>query len=326
VLPYPRRLRLAMLAASLARPFAPLLSFIGLKPLAAALALAPRRAPGAATEPGVHPARGPRRARVGVLGGCANEALMPQITQAAIRVLNRHGVEAVVTPDAGCCGSLEHHMGRDGGAHARAKQTIDAWIREIDGEGLDAIVVTTSGCGTTIKDYGFMFRNDPAYAAKAARVSAMARDISEYLETLDLGAPKNGAGLVVAYHAACSLQHGQQIRTAPKALLARAGFAVREVAEGHICCGSAGTYNMLQPELSTRLRDRKVANIEATGAAVIAAGNIGCITQIASGTAIPAVHTVELLDWAYGGPRPAGLAKLDAGKPASTREPIKLDG
>ncbi len=178
------------------------------------------------------------------------------------------------------------------------------------GSGLDAILVTTSGCGTTVKDYGFMLRLDPDYAEKAARVSALAKDISEYLETLDLGAPTEGAGLSVAYHAACSLQHGQQVKTAPKTLLARAGFDVREVAEGHICCGSAGTYNMLQPEISQRLRDRKVANIEATGAAIVAAGNIGCITQIASGSARPVVHTVELLDWAYGGPRPERLAGI----------------
>ncbi|CAN5237279.1 glycolate oxidase subunit GlcF [soil metagenome] len=329
VLPSPARFRAAIGAARIGRG---LRKWVGKVPalsrVAAMLALAPsalpRRSP--ASGPGRFAAKGPRRQRVAMLRGCAQSLLDPGINEAAARLLNRFGVEVVQAEGESCCGALEHHMGRDGGAHARAKQTIDAWVREMDGEGLDAIMVTTSGCGTTIKDYGFMFRNDSAFAAKAARVSAMAKDISEYLETLDLGAPKNGAGLVVAYHAACSLQHGQQIRTAPKALLARAGFAVRDVAEGHICCGSAGTYNMLQPELSTRLRDRKVANIEATGAAVIAAGNIGCITQIASGTAIPALHTVELLDWAYGGPKPAGLAKLDAGKPASAREPIKLDG
>jgi glycolate oxidase iron-sulfur subunit len=199
-------------------------------------------------------------------------------------------------------------MGRAAESHAQAKVNVDAWTKLIEGEGLDAILVTTSGCGTTIKDYGFMLRHDPEYAGKAARVSALAKDVSEYLETLDLGAPEEVARPVVAYHAACSLQHGQQVKMAPKALLARAGFEVREPAEGHLCCGSAGTYNMLQPEISARLRARKVANIEATGAEVVAAGNIGCLTQIAAGTDMPAVHTVELLDWAYGGPRPERLA------------------
>jgi glycolate oxidase iron-sulfur subunit len=199
-------------------------------------------------------------------------------------------------------------MGRAAESHDAAKQNIDAWLREMDGEGLDAILVTTSGCGTTVKDYGFMLRTDADYADKAQRVSAIARDVTEYLETLELGSPVAEARPAVAYHAACSLQHGQQIRTAPKTLLARAGFTVREPAEGHLCCGSAGTYNMLQPEISGRLRARKVANIEATGADIIAAGNLGCLTQIAAGTKMPAVHTVELLDWAYGGPKPAKLA------------------
>jgi glycolate oxidase iron-sulfur subunit len=198
-------------------------------------------------------------------------------------------------------------MGRGGDAHALAKTNIDAWTREIEGQGLDAILITTSGCGTTIKDYGFMFRNDPEYAEKAKRISTLARDISEYLETIELGEPSRSEKPTVAYHAACSLQHGQQIKLAPKTLLARAGFKVSEVAEGHLCCGSAGTYNIMQPEIAARLRSRKVANIEATGADVIAAGNIGCLTQIGSATRKPVVHTVELLDWAYGGPRPAAL-------------------
>jgi glycolate oxidase iron-sulfur subunit len=151
-----------------------------------------------------------------------------------------------------------------------------------------------------------MLRLDPAYAEKAARVSALAKDVTEYLATLDL--PEQGArNLTVAYHSACSMQHGQKITAAPKQLLKRAGFSVREPAEGHLCCGSAGTYNILQPEISAKLKARKVRNIEATKPEVIATGNIGCITQIASGTEIPILHTVELLDWAYGGPKPAGL-------------------
>jgi glycolate oxidase iron-sulfur subunit len=201
-------------------------------------------------------------------------------------------------------------MGREDSARAFARAAIDAWMREIEGEGLDAIIVTTSGCGTTIKDYGHMFRLDPAYADKAAKVSALAKDVTEYLVRLDLPEPVNGSGLVVAYHSACSLQHGQKITKAPKELLAKAGFVVKEPGEGHLCCGSAGTYNILQSEIADKLKERKVRNIERTGAALVAAGNIGCMTQIGSGTALPVVHTVELLDWAYGGERPGALRVL----------------
>jgi glycolate oxidase iron-sulfur subunit len=271
------------------------------------LQLAPARLPPAGAGPGVFRPTVPRRGRVALLQGCAQSVLDPGINAAAIRLLTRFGIEVVLVRGEGCCGALPHHMGRADQAHGLARANIDAWTREIEGEGLDAIVITTSGCGTTIKDYGFLFRNDPQYAEKAARVSALAKDVCEYLETLGLGAPLNPSGISVAYHSACSLQHGQQVRTAPKALLARAGFRVCEPAEGHLCCGSAGTYNMLQPELSRRLRDRKVANLAATEADVIATGNIGCITQIQSGTDVPVVHTVELLDWAHGGPRPERL-------------------
>ncbi|MCB1486629.1 MAG: glycolate oxidase iron-sulfur subunit, partial [Bauldia sp.] len=207
-------------------------------------------------------------------------------------------------------GALVHHMGRAEESHHQVKRNVDAWTRVIDNGGLDAILVTTSGCGTTVKDYGFILRNDPAYADKAAAVSALAKDISEYLDILGLGEPAKASGLTVAYHAACSLQHGQQVTAAPKALLQKAGFVVKEPAESHICCGSAGTYNLLQPELAGRLRDRKVGNIEATAPQLVAAGNIGCITQIGSGTDLPVVHTVELLDWAHGGPRPEKLSAL----------------
>jgi glycolate oxidase iron-sulfur subunit len=197
-------------------------------------------------------------------------------------------------------------MGRDEQALQAGRHNIDVWLKAAEEDGLDAIIITASGCGTTIKDYGHMLRLDPAYAEKAARVSALAKDVTEYLATLDL--PEQGArNLTVAYHSACSMQHGQKITSAPKQLLKRAGFSVREPAEGHLCCGSAGTYNILQPEISAKLKARKVRNIEATKPEVIATGNIGCITQIASGTEIPILHTVELLDWAYGGPKPAGL-------------------
>ncbi len=194
-------------------------------------------------------------------------------------------------------------MGREEQALDFARRNVDVWIREIGQGGLDAIIITASGCGTTIKDYGHMLRLDAAYADKAQKVSKIAKDITEYLSTLDL--PKLEAKkLTVAYHSACSMQHGQKITMAPKNLLKSAGFAIRDPAEGHLCCGSAGTYNILQPDISTQLKARKVKNIEATKPDVIATGNIGCITQIASGTSIPILHTIELLDWAYGGPKP----------------------
>nr|AGU11167.1 Cysteine-rich domain [uncultured organism] len=303
VLPYPARFRAALAVARVARPLAPLLRRAApLAPLAAMLDLAPHHA---AKRPAraVPPDSALTRGRVILLEGCAQPTLDPGINAATVRLLTRLGV-AVATPRGeGCCGALVHHMGREQQALAFARRNIDAWMREIDAGGIDAILITASGCGTTIKDYGHMLRLDPLYAEKAAKISALAKDITEYLSTLDLEAlPKRD--LVVAYHSACSLQHGQKITALPKLLLKTAGFTVRDPAEGHLCCGSAGTYNILQPEISTTLRERKVKNIEATKPDVIAAGNIGCLTQIASATAIPVVHTVELLDWAYGGPNP----------------------
>ncbi len=263
--------------------------------------------PSRVDRPQVHPAEGERRGRVALLTGCAQQVLAPQINEATVRLLTRRGIEVVVARGAGCCGSLVHHMGLEDEALAQARANVAAWEREDDIGGLDAIAINASGCGTTVKDYGFMLREDPVWAARAERISALAKDISEVL--IELG-PEQGPSpepLTVAYHAACSLQHGQKVTAAPKTLLAAAGFAVKEVPEGHICCGSAGTYNMLQPDLAGQLLTRKVGNIEKTAPDVIATGNIGCMTQIAQGTAIPVVHTVELLDWAAGGPKPAVL-------------------
>jgi len=220
--------------------------------------------------------------------------------------MTRFGVDVVLPRGEGCCGSLRHHMGQQGPALASARRTIDAWIAEIDGEGLDAIVITASGCGGTIKDYGHMFSRDPAYAEKAKRVSALARDVSEVLDLLNLPQLEK-QDLTVAYHASCSLQHGQRITVQPKALLRKAGFVVREPAEGHLCCGSAGTYNMLQSEIADQLKARKLGNIEALRADVVVAGNLGCITQIGSGASMPVLHIVELLNWAYGGDMPMAM-------------------
>lgn len=311
VLPYPARFRAALKAAALGRPFVPLFrSVAGMKPLAAMLALAPRTVPAksASTEPATHAATGERRqGRVAILTGCAQSVLGPGTNEATIRLLTRLGVEVVVPKGEGCCGALVHHMGREEDSLAAARRNVDAWTREIEAGGLDAIIVTASGCGTTVKDYGHMLARDPAYAAKAARVSKLAKDVTEYLDTLVLPKPAIESGLTVAYHSACSMQHGQKITRLPKDLLKAAGFVVKDPAEGHLCCGSAGTYNIMQSDIAARLRDRKVKNIEKTGAAVVAAGNIGCITQIASGSRLPVVHTVELLDWAYGGPKPEGV-------------------
>jgi glycolate oxidase iron-sulfur subunit len=318
VLPDPKLFRLAMVAGWLGKPFAPVLRAIGLDRLGAMLRLTPVKMPAPPAETGkVYPAQGERRGRVALLAGCINPVLAPSTNEAAIRLLNRNSIEVVVAAGEACCGSLVHHMGREGEAQAQARNNIDAWTREIEGEGLDAILVTVSGCGTTVKDYGFMLRGDSAYAAKAARVSALAQDVSEYLSTLDLPAAGASRSLTVAYHSACSLQHGQKVLHQPKELLSKFGFIVKDVPEGHLCCGSAGTYNILQPSLADRLRDRKVANIERLQPDVIAAGNIGCITQIASGTGIPVVHTVELIDWASGGPVPGPLRKLRALSPAA---------
>ena len=309
VLPDNGLLRWALGAARLGRPFAGVFAALGIAPVAAMLRLAPSRLPAKAAAPGTgrFPPTAPRRGRVALLTGCVSPVIAPSINAAAIRVLTRHGIEVVVA-DAGCCGSIVHHMGREQEALSAARRQIDALTAEMEGDGLDAILVTASGCGTTVKDYGYVLRTDGAYAEKALRVSRLARDISEYLRGIDLASKRAQSGLVVAYHSACSLQHGQKIVGAPKELLCKMGFVVKDVPEGHLCCGSAGTFNILQPELARRLRERKVGNIEKLRPDVIAAGNIGCMTQIAAGTVIPVVHTVELIDWATGGPEPEALA------------------
>jgi glycolate oxidase iron-sulfur subunit len=303
VLPRPGWFRLALVGALLARPLR------GLLParLRTLLTLAPGTlpSPSPVDKPQVFAAAGERRKRVALLSGCAQQVLAPSINEATIRLLTRHGCEVVVAGGAGCCGALTHHLGQE--ARGLARANVDAWTREIEAAGLDAIVVNASGCGTTVKDYGYVFRDDPDYAAKARAVSERAMDVTELLAELGLDPPVVATGQRVAYHSACSLQHGQRVREQPTALLRAAGFTVLDVPEGHLCCGSAGTYNMLQPQLAGELLQRKVRNIESVRPDIVAAGNIGCITQIAGGTGVPIVHTVELLDWATGGPPPAGL-------------------
>ena len=310
LLPHPNRFRFALLGAAMARPFAGLFGELLGGRVTAMLSLAPRQLPARSPleKPGVHKAAGPRKLRVAMLAGCAQKALAPSINDATIRLLTRHDVEVVVPKDAGCCGALTHHMGKEEAAMASARANINAWaaLEEQDG-GLDAVIINASGCGTTVKDYGFLLREDKVYAEKAARIAGKAKDITELLTELDMPTSGAGNGMRVTYHSACSMQHGQKIKSLPQALLRTAGFTVKDVPEGHLCCGSAGTYNMLQPKIATRLRDRKLANIAKTAPEVVAAGNLGCITQIASGSAVPVVHTVELLDWATGGPKPQAL-------------------
>ncbi|MCG8510109.1 MAG: glycolate oxidase subunit GlcF [Rhodospirillales bacterium] len=306
-LPNPRLFRLSLYGARLSKPFAILLpgKFRGM------IGMAPKSIPQASDvdRPRIFPAQGPRRKRVALLSGCAQQVLRPGINEATIRLLTRHGFEVVIAAGAGCCGALVQHMGREDEAREKALANVRAWTRELQGDGLDAVIINTSGCGTTVKDYGHLFRDDPEWAEAAAKIGALARDITELMADIPLKVEEKADRPVIAYHAACSLQHGQQIRDEPKRLLGDAGFEIREAAEGHLCCGSAGTYNLLQPELATRLRDRKVGNIETLNADMVAAGNLGCMVQISSGTDLPVVHTVELLDWATGGPEPEPLRR-----------------
>ena len=305
VIPHPRRFRLALFVARLARPFAGALPD---RRLRAMVALAPDRLPPVSRndDPQVFAAVGARRMRVALMTGCAQKALNTDINDATIRLLTRLGCEVVIPRNMGCCGALVHHMGREAEARRFAAANVRAFAAV---EGLDGIVINTSGCGTTVKDYGHLLGG-----RDAEWVAGQAMDVSEVLTRLGLpqGAPK---GVRVAYHAACSLQHGQKIVAAPKDLLRRVGFEVVEPADSHLCCGSAGIYNLLQPEISGQLRDRKVATLEATAPHVIAAGNLGCMMQIAQGTALPVVHTVELLDWATGGPVPRHLRQMMAANP-----------
>jgi glycolate oxidase iron-sulfur subunit len=312
-LPHPDRFRQALRAARFARPFAGLLRRLGFKELVAMLELAPAGLlrSGSFAGPGTAATKTERLRRVILLAGCAQQVLRPEINDATIRLLARRGVDVEVAPGAGCCGALLHHMGREADAIAMAKRNIDAWMRVIGkGDPIDAVVVNASGCGTTVKDYGHLLAREPKYAERAAKIAGMTRDVTEFIGSYDLGPPKRWSSLRVAYHSPCSMQHGQRVIDEPRKLLRNAGFTVVEIPEGHLCCGSAGSYNILQPEIAAELRDRKVENIRSVRPDLVATGNIGCHTQLAHGMDIPIAHTVELLDWAYGGPMPRGLEAL----------------
>lgn len=315
LLPHVGRFRLALIGAMVARIVArPIVNYLP-KQIKAILALAPKNLPSPSPmdRPQVFSALGERKARVALMTGCAQRVIDPSINESTIRLLSRHGVEVVIAKGAGCCGSLTHHMGKEDQALGSARANIEAWWRQTTeggGPGLDAIIINISGCGTTVKDYAFMLRDDAQWSAKAEVIAGLARDVTEFMDGIGLIVADASPSYRVAYHSACSMQHGQKINEPPKTLLRAAGHEVVDVPEGHLCCGSAGTYNMLQPEIADRLRDRKVANIERTKPDIIATGNIGCMTQIGAGTTIPIVHTVALLDWATGGPRPAALDGL----------------
>lgn len=305
ILPFPKRFRVALRGARMVRPLRRLIPDVRLR---AMLDMAPARIPPASPNdaPQVFAATGARRSRVALMSGCVQTVVNTAINDATIRLLRRHGCDVVITKGQGCCGALTHHMGKTRQSHVSAGNNIRSWIAEIEGEGLDAIVINASGCGTTVKDYGHMFR-ETELAGDAMRISTITRDISEVIDELGLIKPTLHKPLRVAYHAACSLQHGQKITTTPKTLLKSAGFEVIEPIEAHLCCGSAGTYNLIQPAISAQLKQRKVAMLEKTKPEVIATGNIGCMMQIASATRVPVVHTAELLDWATGGPKPQAL-------------------
>ncbi len=312
ILTHPTRFRLALVAARIARPLARLLPRTGaLAPVAAMIEMVPHRLPRPLADtptslPAPAPASTPDAARrVLLLDGCAQSVLDPGINAATRRLLARAGVQAISLPQAACCGALPQHMGRPDQARALARATITAWEPWLDR--VEAVVITASGCGSAVKDWPHLFRDDPDWSARATRVAGMALDVTQYLARLSLP-PSQARPLKVAYHAACSLQHGQKITAPPRDLLRAAGFHVVEPAEGHLCCGSAGTYNLLQPRIAGQLGQRKAAALARTGADVVAAGNIGCLTQIARHGVLPVVHVVELLDWAHGGPPPAALS------------------
>ncbi len=312
VVPYPRRFGWALRAAPLGRPFLGTMRALGFEQLAAMVELAPNEFQRSSKYdgPGTAESKLKRQARVLMLPGCAQQVLRPEINDATIRLLARRGVDVEVSAGVGCCGALVHHMGPEKRAMDFAKRNVDSWWKSMQREPVDAVIVNASGCGTTVKDYAHMLKGVDDYAERAQAIVDKAMDVTEFLTSHDLGPPMRWSSLKVAYHSACSMQHGQRITDEPKALLRKAGFTVVDVPEGHICCGSAGTYNIMQPEIANDLRDRKAQNIRSVKPDLVAAGNIGCITHLAGGMEFPIVHTVELLDWAYGGPVPRGLEAL----------------
>jgi glycolate oxidase iron-sulfur subunit len=312
ILPHPGTFGAAIALGRLTRPFWPLLP----RPWRSMLEMIPPRVAPDVLAPQVFRAEGAMRKRVALLAGCAQQALNGDINAATIRLLRGRGCEVVIAAGSGCCGSLNLHMGREEEARAFARQNIRAWERVRVG-GLDAVIINASGCGTTVKDYGHLFAREPGMAQPAAEIAAFARDVSEFLWLIGLGKPSAGVPAYrVAYHDPCSMQHVQKVGEEPRALLRAAGFEVVDVPERHFCCGSAGTYSLLHPEMAKALGERRAAYIRSTDPDIVATGNIGCMTQLSHYLDRPIVHTVELLDWATGGPKPAALHGVTLREPA----------
>ena len=298
-LPHPGRLRLLLILAGLLSPVRQLLparfrNALKLRSPAARTRIKPRALNQDKTGKAV-----------GLVAGCVQQVIGGDINSASMRLLGRQGYRVHLLSEPACCGAIEHHLGKTALAQKRFRQNIIDWIKQVDELGLEALIVNASGCGTMLKDYGHLFRHDETLAADAGRISGMSRDIAEFLSDQQpvTGNPEL-KHIRVAYQSPCSMQHGQKIDAQPLELLRHAGFTVQELPEKYMCCGSAGTYNLLQPEIAGELGNRKAAHIEQANVNVIASGNLGCMMHIRQFTDVPFVHTAELLDWATGGPKP----------------------
>ena len=308
-LPYPKVFRFSL---TFGRVFKPLAKYLP-GPLATLLRMIPNSLPSTSSlsQAGtVHRAEGKLLKRVVLMTGCAQQVLRPSINDATIRLLTRFGCEVFLPHFSGCCGALAHHMGRGETAADAAKSNIKAWEEIKKKNGLDNIIINTSGCGTMVKDYGWILKNDHVWSESAASMVKITRDISQFLSEINISGFQSGKKPEIVYHSACSMTHGQKIITEPLKLLRDAGFRVSEPGERHLCCGSAGTYNILHQKMAKTLLRNKVKNIEKVSPDFISTGNIGCMTQISNGTKIPIIHTVELLDWFTGGPKPQKLKNL----------------
>ena len=310
ILPSPTLFRMAGYSARLFYPF----RFLFPKKIKNMMKYMPNSFPVSRQEnKEIYSSVGKTYARVALLTGCVQRVISPQINDATIDILNRHGVEVIVPKKVDCCGSLNHHLGKEELAHKSFINNINSWFKWYEEKNLDAILVTTSGCGTTLKDYGYIFRDHPdkELRKKAKIVSSLAKDVTEYLgKNIKLNYVKKDKKFTIAYHSACSMQHGQKIHSQPMDLLKKTGNEIVEIPDGHLCCGSAGTYNLLQDEMAAELLKRKVSNIDKVKPDFISTGNIGCMTQISSGTKIPIVHTIEILNWYTGGEKPIAINLL----------------
>ncbi len=305
VMPRPTVFAWLMRLAALAKPFKFLLPG-RLKPM---VAMAPKIEQSVPARRNVEYMAKEPKGRVALLAGCVQQAVGNHINDATVRLLNRHGIDVTVLHEAQCCGAVNHHLGQEDAATAKVKANITSWTQAMAADGdFDAIIANASGCGTMLKDYGYLLRNDDM-AEDAERISDLTQDIAEYLATLPPLPPLGGDLPVtrVTYQAACSLRHGQAIIDQPLQVLEAAGFDVSEPKDPHICCGSAGSYNMLQPDIAGPLGDNKAAALEATDPEIIVSSNLGCMTQLGGKTDIPIVHLVELLDWASGGEKPKAI-------------------